>query len=852
MIRKWHSNRSLWRLPVALIVVLGLALGAGRPVTHAEESWPHLPTDAEIAQARDRLVAEWTFTNPPCESQCEGGPDDYDYKLCVARACVNEFRMGPEIRESAITEIEIVKAHDPTVADPAAAAYLFFPYTLKQTIEYSDHTTAEVVEYHLARLDYGQASYDASTYQQWYPTGRGFEIDVVQDDPASRAQRDAVLDSYFTSGWLVRGFPGETSPVSTVTPTPDPRFPCPWPAFFYPGMNFDGYLTGKPTLRYSQEWLMANMAQGLQTYIDEGNVPSQGIHPTDPFWIGISYASRDMPTGHEAELQSQARELARDKQLSDPDYRLTPGDLLYLSLKLNGGNVRDALLTCHSALYRDGAKVNQAFIEQENVLAPLRDPDGYVDGDWSFKNAMGSTQTINPRRAVGSDDQGLWYHLFGVAALEFTDQYGAASYYPAWEAVSWGLVPENYTDQVKKLGHPTSNLGGDLGDLAIAIEDNARKNTGSPPDVPKYCLNYYALAAGRGLKRVMWSYYKQQPNPVKDRFTDLGGGGDILNPDTTVTYRSPLSLRIDGTDGQWFTFDQATGEIDGNTAYIYFEAFAEDDGGWGVVAVPFFDVASMEMDATGDGPVTLALYDPETTGSRVYELTVQAGDVVRAPDGDVAAVLNGEPLVPSYETPGTVPATPTEPSSGDGPGLLLAGGLGALAVIGLIAGVVLWRRWRRQPDGPRGRRQQAAPQATAACPHCGAGVTLGAGHCPACGQPLDWGQIAAQAGSRAEEEPQSGWQLVVASGAEAGRRFMLGEEAHLGRSPDNDVCIQDGEASRHHALIRCQDDGCELYDLDSRNGTWVNGLRISQPTQLQPGDKLQLGNTSLLLARAAD
>src|SRR5690606_5327001 len=119
--------------------------------------------------------------------------------------------------------------------------------------------------------------------------------------------------------WLVHGFAGEPA----ATATPDPRFPCPWPAFFYPGVNFDGYLTEQPTLRYSKEWLMANMAQALQAYIDEGNVVAQGISVSDPFWIGTSYASRDMPTGHEPELQAQARALARERQAADPGYRLT-------------------------------------------------------------------------------------------------------------------------------------------------------------------------------------------------------------------------------------------------------------------------------------------------------------------------------------------------------------------------------------------------------------------------------------------------------------------------------------------------------------------------------------------------
>jgi len=94
--------------------------------------------------------------------------------------------------------------------------------------------------------------------------------------------------------------------------------------------------------------------------------------------------------------------------------------------------------------------------------------------------------------------------------------------------------------------------------------------------------------------------------------------------------------------------------------------------------------------------------------------------------------------------------------------------------------------------------------------------------------------------------------LVVVEGAEAGRCFVLGAEAHLGRSPDNDVCLPDPEASRLHALLRCADDGWEVYDLDSRNGTWFNGVRIGRPTPLRAGDTIQLGDTVLRLTPAGE
>jgi class 3 adenylate cyclase len=66
----------------------------------------------------------------------------------------------------------------------------------------------------------------------------------------------------------------------------------------------------------------------------------------------------------------------------------------------------------------------------------------------------------------------------------------------------------------------------------------------------------------------------------------------------------------------------------------------------------------------------------------------------------------------------------------------------------------------------------------------------------------------------------------------------------LGRG-EADVVIEDPEISRRHALVRAGSDFFEIEDLDSLNGTWVNGLRIEETVRLKSGDVIRLG-TSLL------
>ena len=63
----------------------------------------------------------------------------------------------------------------------------------------------------------------------------------------------------------------------------------------------------------------------------------------------------------------------------------------------------------------------------------------------------------------------------------------------------------------------------------------------------------------------------------------------------------------------------------------------------------------------------------------------------------------------------------------------------------------------------------------------------------------------------------------------------------VGRASDNDVVIQDPKVSRHHAQIVQQNDGCiYLIDLESSNGTFVNGNRIYGRHYLHIGDSVKV------------
>ncbi|MFN0054537.1 MAG: ATP-binding protein [Planctomycetales bacterium] len=98
--------------------------------------------------------------------------------------------------------------------------------------------------------------------------------------------------------------------------------------------------------------------------------------------------------------------------------------------------------------------------------------------------------------------------------------------------------------------------------------------------------------------------------------------------------------------------------------------------------------------------------------------------------------------------------------------------------------------------------------------------------------------------------PVSQATLLVIQGADQGTRFELdAAELGLGRGAHNAVRLHDTEVSRAHARLRGRQGRFELIDLNSSNGTFVNGEPI-QARALTHGDEIQLGRTVLLFAQA--
>ena len=85
--------------------------------------------------------------------------------------------------------------------------------------------------------------------------------------------------------------------------------------------------------------------------------------------------------------------------------------------------------------------------------------------------------------------------------------------------------------------------------------------------------------------------------------------------------------------------------------------------------------------------------------------------------------------------------------------------------------------------------------------------------------------------------------LHFISGPEAGSSFNIEQKVTLGRSIEADITIADNRISRKHILISLKDDAWWLEDLDSSNGTWLGGERVTKAFELQNLQHVRIGTS---------
>ena len=145
------------------------------------------------------------------------------------------------------------------------------------------------------------------------------------------------------------------------------------------------------------------------------------------------------------------------------------------------------------------------------------------------------------------------------------------------------------------------------------------------------------------------------------------------------------------------------------------------------------------------------------------------------------------------------------------------------------------------------------------CPECGFQNPESANYCSKCGALLvkdDGGaettqtytpeEIADEDGPLDEIAAEGPALVVRSGGGRAGEHFSpQGDRTTIGRSPDNDIFLDDVTVSRQHAVLVQSGGEIRIEDLGSLNGTFVNRRRIDSAMRLESGDEVQIGKYRL-------
>jgi hypothetical protein len=85
--------------------------------------------------------------------------------------------------------------------------------------------------------------------------------------------------------------------------------------------------------------------------------------------------------------------------------------------------------------------------------------------------------------------------------------------------------------------------------------------------------------------------------------------------------------------------------------------------------------------------------------------------------------------------------------------------------------------------------------------------------------------------------------MLVRTEGDTGIVHVLGRRTTIGRTPDNELCIDSDSVSRHHAVALQTSHGTVIEDLNSTNGVYINGQRVAR-RPLAEGDVLTIGMAS--------
>ncbi|KAF2411669.1 FHA domain-containing protein [Microbacterium sp. B35-04] len=147
-----------------------------------------------------------------------------------------------------------------------------------------------------------------------------------------------------------------------------------------------------------------------------------------------------------------------------------------------------------------------------------------------------------------------------------------------------------------------------------------------------------------------------------------------------------------------------------------------------------------------------------------------------------------------------------------------------------------------------GVKVRRMPDAAVAAASTGSATGGGAAGASMTGPAASGSAAPAQPGGPATTAAVS--RIVITSGPKTGLELPLGNEPlTIGRSSESGLVIRDDYTSSHHARLVLWGDQWMIQDLDSTNGTWHDGARVTAPVPVNIGAPIKVGATTFELRK---
>lgn len=179
-------------------------------------------------------------------------------------------------------------------------------------------------------------------------------------------------------------------------------------------------------------------------------------------------------------------------------------------------------------------------------------------------------------------------------------------------------------------------------------------------------------------------------------------------------------------------------------------------------------------------------------------------------------------------------------------GFLLLLWLFVFAIVYALRSDLFGQRVRKLPADATGSPFAGVAPTTPAAPVTGR-VRTGQQPAPQSSYPTGANTVAT---SLAHATVLTASRLVITSGPRSGTELPLGTEPlTIGRSSESGLIIRDDYTSTHHARLLLWNNEWMVQDLDSTNGTFLDGKRVTVPTQVPLNTPIKVGTTTFELRR---